>query len=80
MDLSEYMLISVMAMKIMYLNFSQTQITLNYVILVLIIWLAYFAVRRMQTFLFMKDWLIFFTGSLNILLGKEMSWGKKWKA
>ena len=34
---------------------------------------------EMQTFLFMKDWLIFFTGPLNVLLGKKISWGKKWK-
>ena len=27
----------------------------------------------------MKDWLIFFTGSLNVLLGKKVSWGKNGK-
>ena len=46
MNLSQYMLISVMVMKIMYLHFSQTQITLNYIILTLITLLAYFAVSR----------------------------------
>ena len=35
-----------MVMKIMYLHFSQTQITLNYIILTLITLLAYFAVSR----------------------------------
>ena len=40
------MLISIMVMKIMYLNPSQTQITLNYIILVLITLLGYFAVSR----------------------------------
>ena len=46
MNLSQYMLISVMVMKIMYVNFSQTQITLNYIIPMLITLLAYFAVSR----------------------------------
>ena len=45
MNLSQYMLISVMVMKIVYLHFSQTQITLNY-ILTLIALLAYFAVSQ----------------------------------
>ena len=40
------MLISAMVMKIMYLHFSQMQITLNYIILTLITLLAYFAVSR----------------------------------
>ena len=35
-----------MVMKIMYLHFSQTQITLNYIILTLITLLAYFAISR----------------------------------
>ena len=46
MNLGQYMLISAMVMKIMYLHFSQTQITLNYIILTLITLLAYFAVSR----------------------------------
>ena len=50
MNLSQYMLISVMVMKIMYLHFSQTQITLNYIILTLITLLAYFAVSRNANF------------------------------
>ena len=37
---------NVMVMKIMYLHSSQTQITLNYIILTLITLLAYFAVSR----------------------------------
>ena len=35
-----------MIMKIMYLRFSQTQVTLNYIILTLVTLLAYFAVSR----------------------------------
>ena len=35
-----------MVMKIMHLHFSQTQITLNYIILTLITLLTYFAVSR----------------------------------
>ena len=46
MNLSQDMLIIVMVMKIMYLHFSQTQITLNYIILALITLLAYSAVSR----------------------------------
>ena len=46
MNLNQYMLISVTVMKIMHLHFSQTQITLNYIILVLITLLAYFAVSQ----------------------------------
>ena len=37
---------SVVVMKIMHLHSSQTQITLNYIILTLITLLAYFAVSR----------------------------------
>ena len=73
------MLTSVTVMKIIYLHFSQTKITLNYIILRLITLLAYFAPSRNTKFLFMKDWLIFFTGSLNVLLGKKVSWGKNGK-
>ena len=43
-----------MVMKIMYLHFSQTQITLNYIILTLITLLAYFAVSR-NTNLFVHE-------------------------
>ena len=47
MNLRQYMLVtSVMVMEIMYLHSSQTQITLNYIILTLITLLAYFAVSR----------------------------------
>ena len=73
------MLTSVTVMKIIYLHFSQTKITLNYIILRLITLLAYFAASRNTNVLFMKDWLTFFTGSLNVLLGKKVSLGKNGK-
>ena len=52
MNLSQYMLVSVTVMKIMYLHFSQTKITLNYIILTLITLLAYFPVSRSANLFF----------------------------
>ena len=76
MNLNQYMLLIVMVMKIMCLRFSQTQVTLNYIIITLITLLAYFAVSRNAN-LFVQERL--FTGPLYVLLGKKISWGKKWK-
>ena len=59
-----------MVMKIICLHF--LQITLNYMILMLITLLAYFAVSRNTNF-FVHERLIFFAGSLNVLLGKKIS-------
>ena len=53
-----------MVIKIMHLHSSQTILVFNYII---------------SLFLFMKDWPVFFTEPLNVLLGKKFLEEKKRK-